>query len=135
MKILFLDDNENRHAKFRQQSIGCSIDHVYTAAEAIEKIDDEDITYDIIFLDHDLNWQTENQLNEDEEDGRTVARHLATVDRYKDSIVIIHSLNNQGGMLMKGILEDGGYENAFYYPFAWQYFQKDSQGNWVVKQD
>lgn len=132
MKILFLDDNKDRHSVFKRNSIGCYVDHVYTAKEAIEKLNDEDVFYDTIFLDHDLNWETENQLNDNEEDGRTVAKHLATVSRYQSSLIIIHSLNNAGGLLMKGILEDHGFGSVFYIPFAWERWNKDDNGNWMI---
>jgi hypothetical protein len=35
MKILFLDDDEDRHRKFKMQTIGCDVTHVYTYDEAI----------------------------------------------------------------------------------------------------
>lgn len=132
MRVLFLDDNRDRHSTFRQNAIGCSVDQVYTAQEAIDALSNEDVQYDAIFLDHDLNWETENQLNDEEEDGRTVARHLATIERYTNTTVIVHSLNQAGGMLMKGILEDGGFTGAYYYPFAWKHWKKNEDGNWVV---
>ena len=132
MRVLFLDDNENRHTVFKKKSIGCSVDHVYTSAEAIKKLNNEEINYDIIFLDHDLNWQTENELNENEEDGRTVAKHLVSIEKYKSSPIIIHSLNNSGGLYMKGILEGGGYTKVFYKPFAWKNFSKNYKEEWNI---
>lgn len=133
MKILFLDDNKDRHAIFRSNAIGCSVDQVYTAAEAIERLDDESVTYDIIFLDHDLNYETENELNDDEEDGRTVAGHLSTIDRYKDTYVFIHSLNGNGAMEMQQILRSNSFSNTFVAPWGWKRFNRDENGNYSMK--
>lgn len=131
MYVLFLDDDANRHTVFRKNAIGCSVDQVYTAQEAIDKLN-EVSDYDCIFLDHDLNWETNNQLNDDEEDGRTVAHHLSTLEAYKDIPVIIHSLNNAGGLTMKGILEDADFSNVHYVPFAWKFWRKDVSAGWTV---
>lgn len=130
MNVLFLDDDMNRHIVFRRNAIGCSVDQVYTAQEAIDKLHNSN--YDCIFLDHDLNWETNNQLNDDEEDGRTVAIYLATLDHYKNSPIIIHSLNNVGGLIMKGILEDADFSDVHYIPFAWKKWKKSPEGNWSI---
>lgn len=129
MRILFLDDNEDRHKKFKQNSIGFSVDHVYTAQEAIGKLSEND--YDLIYLDHDLDHKTENELNEDEEDGRFVARQLAKMEKHLNSTVVIHSLNRSGGIIMKGILEDSGFLNVLHLPFAWTK-QIAKKGNGII---
>jgi len=131
MKVLFLDDDQNRHNVFRPNAIGCHVDNAFTAQEAIDLLDNND-DYDVVFLDHDLNWETNNQLNDDEEDGRTVARHLSTIKSYSDKTIVIHSLNNVGGLIMKGILEDAGFSNVHYIPFAWKYWGQDESGNWSI---
>lgn len=127
MRILFLDDDENRHSAFRVNAAGCIVDHVYTAQSAIDMLSNEDIDYDVIFLDHDLNDETNNQLNEDEEDGRTVARHLATLDKYKDAQVIIHSLNAAGAEIMKDTLMQHGFSEVYCVPFAWAKFRRHDE--------
>ncbi len=131
MKVLFLDDDKNRHAVFRSNAIGCSVDKAFTAQEAINLLDDND-DYDVIFLDHDLNWETNNQLNDDEEDGRTVARHLSLIKNYSETTVVIHSLNNSGGLIMKGILEDADFSDVHYIPFAWKLWKQSPEGNWSI---
>jgi CheY-like chemotaxis protein len=128
VRILFLDDNEDRHAIFRKGTIGLQVDHVYNAQEAIERLDGEEVKYDIIFLDHDLNHETENQLNDEEEDGRFVARHLAGLDRYKQASIILHSLNEAGRLAMLGILAEAGFSYVVPMPFAWRYIGQNEDG-------
>jgi CheY-like chemotaxis protein len=129
MRILFLDDNEDRHNVFRRNTIGIPSDRPYDAQEAIELLSDESTQYDIIFLDHDLNHETENQLNDNEEDGRFVAKHLATLGRYKETPVILHSLNQNGRLRMFDILSGAGFSNIVLMPFAWEYLSVDGEGN------
>lgn len=57
MKILFLDDKQERHRRFMQEHIGCSVVQVYTAREAIEQLEasrQRGEAWDVISLDHDL---------------------------------------------------------------------------------
>jgi len=136
VQILFLDDNPERHKKFRTLSIGCSVDFVWNAAEAIEKLSDKENEYDLIMLDHDLDVEKQDMLLEDEEDGRYVARHLATlVDFRKNSHVVIHSLNYNGGLDMQDILTKAGFENVTHLPFGWRMFRKTDNGCEFVPDD
>ena len=52
MKILFLDDDENRHRKFRRCMIGQPFTVVSTADDAIGELTEE--SFNIVSLDHDL---------------------------------------------------------------------------------
>lgn len=135
MKILFLDDSSQRHSIFKQNAIGCSVDHVYTAKEAIEKLNNPDIHYDTIFLDHDLNEEKENQLNDNEEDGRMVAKFLSEIDRYSNSLIIIHSLNSPASLIMSSILQNKGFNSVYCVPFAWKKWKRDGSNNWVILED
>jgi len=128
MRILFLDDNLLRHQIFRRNSIGYSVDAVHTAQEAMECLLDEKKEYDLIMLDHDLDAATENQLNDDEEDGRYVVRKLVESGRHKDVTIVIHSLNADGRKNMKAMLDDAGYSIVHDLPFAWERFEKTENG-------
>jgi len=128
MRILFLDDNKERHRIFKQKSIGYTVDTVWTAQEAIEKLLDEEIEYDLIMLDHDLDAETENQLNDKEEDGRFVVKKLAESGRHKDASIVIHSLNSAGRKNMKSVLDQAGYKWVHDLPFAWEKFEKVESG-------
>lgn len=121
MRVLFLDDDKQRHKDFRSRTIGLVVDQAYTAQEAIDYLKKNQ--YDAIFLDHDLNYETNNQLNDDEEDGRFVAKYLATqYERCKASLIVIHSLNFRGACEMREILMEGGFasDQIDVLPFAWQ---------------
>ena len=129
MRILFLDDNQDRHDVFRRCTIGIKRDFVYNAQDAISRLNDESVHYDVIFLDHDLNHETEDQLNDDEEDGRYVARHLASLDHYKDTTVVIHSLNQAGRQAMLSILTEAGFSAVIPMPFAWRHVYITEDGS------
>lgn len=51
MKILFLDDDRNRHYEIRA-CFGSSVTHVETVGRALEWLEKE--TWDVVSLDHDL---------------------------------------------------------------------------------
>ncbi len=127
MKILFLDDNKDRHKTMRQNSIGLSVSFVFNAQEAITQMKENE--FDLIMLDHDLDYLTNNEINEDEEDGRFVARWMAENGRHTSTPVIIHSLNIAGAEGMKYVLEEKGFEEVHCLPFAWIFIEKDTNGN------
>ncbi len=108
MRILFLDDNEIRHRAFRRVSIGHVVDHVYTAAEAIARLDRADV-YDLVYLDHDLDWQATAGLTPLEETGQHVAEHIVGMPRARrPRAVRVHSFNPVGGPRMIAILRSAG---------------------------
>ena len=56
MRVLFLDDNENRHKAFKRVVVGTGVTHVdwvQDAKAAIKYLSDNP-KYDIICFDHDL---------------------------------------------------------------------------------
>lgn len=120
MRVLFLDDSKDRHKIFKRNTIGIVVDHAYTAQEAISFLEDTSFLYDIIFLDHDLNAETEGDLNDEEEDGRFVAERLALMKRYREVPVVIHSLNPDGSRIMKNTLASNGFVDLHRIPFAWK---------------
>lgn len=57
MRILFLDDNAERHRKFLQEHIGCDVVQAWTAKEAIAALAAAALVgreWDLVSLDHDL---------------------------------------------------------------------------------
>jgi hypothetical protein len=119
MKILFLDDNLERHKTFMSNNrVGNTLLQAFTAHQALSfMLLHEDI--DAIYLDHDLDCSTNNICCNDEEDGRYVCRQMVEYNLHKDAYIMIHSLNFDGGKEMKSILEDAGYTNVEHNPFGW----------------
>ena len=99
IKVLFLDDDVNRHKAFKQNiNIPDSeIKYVYTSKDAIDAINDE--KYDVVFLDHDLGGKI--YVAETENTGYEVTLHIAKMPKEKRSDnVIIHSFNRSGAIRM-----------------------------------
>lgn len=117
MKILFLDDSLTRHKMFRQNSIGHTVHQVYDAQDCLDKMRENE--YDMVFLDHDLDEETINQVNEHEQNGSYVAKQMVRESLCKNSKIVIHSLNPDGRKNMMSILKSGGYCDVEEFPFAW----------------
>ena len=118
MKILFLDDDHDRHKKIVRQLVGHSLDRVFSAQEAIACL--EKNVYDLVMLDHDLGGpESENQLFDDAEDGRFVANWIAeNSEKFSETSFIIHSLNEQGRKSMARTIKTAGLRVKI-HPFAW----------------
>lgn len=117
MKILFLDDSSERAAVFRRNSVGHDVTYCTTAAEAIDAL--ASAAFDRAYLDHDLDEEHQNQVRDDLEDGRTVARSLASdPERHRDCLFVLHSLNEPARRAMCDILRDAGLRGIL-HPFAW----------------
>jgi CheY-like chemotaxis protein len=109
MKVLFLDDDLNRHRMFKE-SFGDEsndIQYVETSAEAIHQLTYTD--WDAIFLDHDLGGEIYQESKEGT--GWEVAKYIAENLTYKP-IIIIHSMNSAGAIRMNHILMDGGFKSV-----------------------
>jgi len=131
MKILFVDDNPHRHKKAKQCAIGNTFAQAYTAQEAIYALTKNQ--YDLVFLDHDLDENLENQLVDGVEDGRTIAKYLVGLENYKDVPIVIHSLNPRGAETMEKILVGAGFKVVFVMPHAWENFEKLECGSIGIK--
>lgn len=104
MRIMFLDDMGQRRDVFKRSAIGHTVDFAITAQQAITLL--KDSTYDLIYLDHDLE-EAHYENNEDHhEDGRFVARKLRDMEHNHGKIVFVHSLNPNGRANIKSILEE-----------------------------
>lgn len=104
MRILFLDDNEERHRKVRQRFIGTVAVYVYNYKEAVAALNANE-PFNVAYLDHDLVEQTATV----EKTGYDVAKYITTMppDRRPRQIVI-HSLNEVGRQRMAETLTAAG---------------------------
>lgn len=107
MKILFLDDNAERHAKFKHSRVGMDITQAWNYAEACAALSAD--VYDVAYLDHDLNELSTAGLPTEEKTGTHVAEFIASMPEDKrPKYVIIHSWNYAGALRMLGILSSAG---------------------------
>lgn len=118
MRILFLDDNPERHRVFGRTAAGHAVDHAYTAAEAIAFLRGD--TYEVVYLDHDLGGpESEGLILDGVEDGRFVAHWIAEhAHDMPGTFFVVHSLNFAGAEAMMALLRGVGLE-ARRIPFAW----------------
>lgn len=130
MRILFLDDNDFRHKRMRANSIGFSVTYVYNAADCIAALRKNE--FNLIMLDHDLDREKQGLVIDREEDGRFVARWMASEGlQHKETPVIVHSLNPRGADEMKKILTDAGFVQVACLPLAWTMIEKGEDGGIV----
>lgn len=100
MRILILEDDPNRIAKFRQNFIGCTLDITKDPAQANAWLEENEYYY--IFLDHDLedSHYVEDCLSK-ETTGLCTATFLGQrPDLQKNAMIIVHSLNPAGSERM-----------------------------------
>jgi hypothetical protein len=99
MRILFLDDDLNRHATFKRGSIGNIVTFVETPDEAVEALFEstksKDKRFNVVCLDHDLGGKVFQPS--DENSGIAVCWHMNRMlfDHLPDKI-ILHSYNPEG---------------------------------------
>jgi CheY-like chemotaxis protein len=110
MKILILDDDQNRHKIFAQKLIGHEVVHTYTAMATIACLKNE--YFDYVFLDHDLGGKV--MVESGEGTGYQVAEWLSHNVKCQPTNIIIHSFNPAGAQNMKNVLP-----NAEILPGAW----------------
>ena len=101
MRILFLDDDPERHEYFQEKllGLGCDITPVTTCEEAIGAL--KAWTYDVVFLDHDLGGQT--YVPSGPGTGFEVAQRLVETPN-KAAQVIVHTINEKGAREMLKVL-------------------------------
>lgn len=108
MRILFLDDDKERHRRFKMNRIGMNITQAWTCAEACALL--SATVFDVAHLDHDLSdAAASGQPGPNEKTGTHVAEYIAAMpeDR-RPRAVVIHSFNNYGRRRMATILESAG---------------------------
>jgi len=120
MRILFLDDMEERWRRFRQANIGQVIDWAESAEAAIKFLHEN--SYDVISLDHDLEFEHYCSPVCDHKDGlcgMTVAQFIAEHPApFEKSTINVHTYNESAGQEMIGTLRAAGLK-ADYRPFEY----------------
>lgn len=116
MKILVLEDNEERRVFFKKALFGTETDYVVDANSCIEKINT--VKYDLLFLDHDLGGKVFVNPHE-ENTGYQVALALKN-SLNKKTPVIIHSWNRPASIKMN--YEIG--KHAVWIPFGFINFKQ-----------
>jgi CheY-like chemotaxis protein len=107
MKILFLDDDDNRHEIMAKICLRESITFVYDARAAIAALAEDE--FDVVYLDHDLGGVTSQNRMDLAQDGRVVARWIAAnAGRFASTTFVIHSLNFAGATEMASLIGDAG---------------------------
>ena len=106
MKVLILEDDPMRIRKFKSFYPGCVV--VSHANECIQQLKSD--SWDLISLDHDLNWQMFVDPS-DADCGMEVVRFMAS-DKVPVKSVILHSANKEAVKLMHDGLASAGYNVA-----------------------
>lgn len=107
-KIFFLDDDAERHKKFKMDRIGMDITAVWNYADACAAL--AKTKFDLAYLDHDLSeLAAAGRPAKDEKTGTHVAEFIAALpDEMKPKFVILHSFNDAGRKRMGAILNEAG---------------------------
>jgi hypothetical protein len=108
MKIFFLDDDKERHKRFKMNRIGHDITQAWTYAEACKLL--SETVFDEAYLDHDLSeMAAAGRPGKDEKTGTHVAEFIVSLPEEKrPKFVIIHSFNDYGRRRMADILGEAG---------------------------
>lgn len=117
MRILFLDDSEERHRAYRGWSIGHVVEHVHTARQAIAALKGE--RFDLVSLDHDLCKQSSMGGTPTEATGMEVAEYIAAMPPgRRPRAVSIHSLNPSAAPRMLAVIDALEDVRAMRAPFS-----------------
>jgi hypothetical protein len=125
VKILFLDDDEQRHDLFQRETIGHDVRHVRTVEQCIKALA-EFGPYDAASLDHDLGGQ---HYATGPGHGFDVAEFLAMNVALAPPRVVVHSYNEAGAKAMLAVMARAGIPCAWFPFFEW----KPSQKNALIK--
>lgn len=106
LKVLFLDDDQNRHDAFRPHCAHVELHAVYTAKEAIQKLGEHN--FDVAFLDHDLGGDS-FVPSERGDTGYQVAQYMSRQQPPVVRLCVVHSLNPAGSANIHGLLKQAGY--------------------------
>lgn len=115
MRILVLDDDDERHAAFRKYlEPEHEVYHTFTVEQTVNALIGEPV-FDVAFLDHDLN---DHQYKSTQSGGygnvslngfdvaSFIARILSKDKRPKR--VVVHSWNPDGAKMMHGVIAESG---------------------------
>ncbi len=122
LKVLFLDDDQERHNSFYKELKRQSIDSrdaeiypVFGIMDAQDELQANAAFFDIAFLDHDLGGQ--HMVARREGTGTIVAEYIAAMPKdQQPKLVVVHSFNAMGAQRMMKILQDAKVR-CLYIPF------------------
>jgi hypothetical protein len=118
-RILFLDDDGDRHRKFMMENIGSIVDQAYLVPQAIAFLD-KNPPYDIASLDYDLDWQSAAGLEPIEIRGIVAVEHIVEMlPEKRPKLVIVHTHSRNGRNLMCQMLREADISHEtvpFGYP-------------------
>jgi len=102
MRVLIVEDNDDRKAKFMHELsfLGHDLDFAEEADDAKDFLVEN--VYDVIFLDHDLGGR-EYVASSDPNTGYSVAQAIRGTEN-ESAYIIIHSLNPAGAQNIKAVL-------------------------------
>lgn len=112
MKILVLDDDDDRHRAFSRKLVKFEVIQARTYQQAIEAL--KETVFDAAFLDHDLNMYGYESTAKKK--GKTVELTGGDVVDYivkmhpskRPAAIIVHSWNPAGALYMVETLKDAG---------------------------
>jgi hypothetical protein len=107
MRLLFLDDDPQRHWYFRTQTTGHTVYHCYSVRECVEALTRLE-RFDVVYLDHDLDPYATMGFDPLEDTGEVAAKFIAqhlSKDRMPKEI-IVHSWNDYGSGRMLAALKN-----------------------------
>lgn len=113
MNILILEDSNERQQLFKNLLKSHNIFITDKISEAIKAC--EDIQWNIMFLDHDLDQQGWVSSKE-ENTGYSFVKWLVSTNFQKKSLNYVHSMNPIGANHMVNLLHDYG-RDAIWMPF------------------
>ena len=119
MKILILEDDNNRIVKFRDKLSRHALLFVNSAADAIKLLLNEGETFDMIFLDHDLGGEVYVDSSNTNTGSEVVRWLISDQDRIMiQPYIIIHSLNYPAAQEMQLNLTNYGYKYVYRIPYT-----------------
>ncbi len=107
-RIFFLDDDHERHRRFKMNRIGMNITAAKNYSEACSLL--ADTVFDVAYLDHDLSeLAAAGRPAAEEKTGTHVAEFIVSLppDR-RPRFVVLHSYNDAGRRRMAAILDEAG---------------------------
>jgi len=114
MRILILEDSEDRIYQFKKRLIGHYIEYYANTKECIQSLKGNG-PWDYLLLDHDLGNVFEQP---GDGTGYEVAKYIADHPKLCPKQILTHSINNIGAAAMMRVLGDAGIR-ASYIPFLW----------------
>ena len=114
MKILILEDSDERIFRFKQKLVGHDVTFTDKPKEAIQLLQENEYSY--IMLDHDMGTTFEKP---GEGTGYEVAHWISEHPERAPRHILIHTMNNVGASAMMLVLGRVGIR-ASYIPQLWE---------------